>query len=184
MGAENDERHQGDAGRPSEQSRRPVAVLTCGPAGAGKTTYAQQLERQGYVRLSHDVEVRRRFGRYGADIPAERFEEYNDAVRPLVKERLAELLRQGRNVVVDLSFWRRADRDAYKAIVEAAGGRWRLVYFDVPPEELRRRLRARRARDDADAFPVSDELLARFLAGFEVPRGEGEEVVVVRDEAP
>lgn len=156
---------------------RPVAVLTCGPAGAGKTTYAQGLERQGYVRLSHDVEVRRRFGRYGHDIPFERFEEYNDAVRPLVKRRLTELLRQGRDVVVDLSFWRRADRDEYKAIVEAAGGRWRLVYLDVPPEELRRRLRARRSRDDADAFPVPDELLERFLAGFEVPSGEGEEVV-------
>jgi predicted kinase len=105
---------------------RPVAVLTCGPAGAGKTTYAQALERQGYARLSHDVEVRRRFGRYGVDIPAERFEEFNDAVRPVVKERLADLLRQGRDIVVDLSFWRKADRDAYKAIVEAAGdgGAW------------------------------------------------------------
>lgn len=88
---------------------RPVAVLTCGPAGAGRTTCAQALERQGYVRL---------------------------------------------------------------------------VYLDVPHEVLRRRLRARRARDDADAFPVSGELLSRFLAGFEVPRGEGEEVVVVRERAP
>jgi len=173
---------RGATGRADDD--RPVAVLTCGPAGAGKTTYAQALEQQGYVRLSHDVEVRRRFGRYGVDIPAERFEEYNDAVRPVVKERLAELLRQGRDVVVDLSFWRKADRDTYKAIVEAAGGRWRLVYLDVPHEVLRRRLRARRGRDDADAFPVSDELLARFLAGFEVPRGEGEEVVVVGDGAP
>jgi len=163
--------------RESAEDARPVAVLTCGPAGAGKTTFALELERQGYVRLSHDVEVRLRFGRYGTDIPFERFEEYNDAVRPLVKERLAELLRQGRDVVVDLSFWRRADRDTYKAIVESAGGRWRLVYFDVPPAELRRRLHARRARDDADAFPVSEELLDCFLAGFEVPRGEGEEVV-------
>ena len=51
------------------------------------------------------------------------------------------------------------------------------MYLDVPPEELRRRLRARRSRDDADAFPVPDELLDRFLAGFEVPSGEGEEVV-------
>ncbi len=156
-------------------------MLTCGPAGAGKSTYARGLERQGYVRLSHDVEVRRRFGRYGVDIPVERFEEYNDAVRPLVKERLVELLREGRDVVVDLSFWRRADRDEYKALVEAGGGRWRLVYFDVPPDVLRARLDARLERDDADAFPVPPELLERFLAGFEVPSGEGEEVVRVRD---
>jgi predicted kinase len=42
-------------------------VLMCGIAGSGKTTYAQRLERDGYVRLSIDEEVWRRFGRYGLD---------------------------------------------------------------------------------------------------------------------
>ncbi|UNX55030.1 ATP-binding protein [Georgenia sp. TF02-10] len=156
---------------------RPTVVLTCGPSGSGKTTYARALERQGYVRLSLDVEVRRRFGRYGVDIPVERYAEYNAAVEPELRRRLVELVRAGRDVVVDLAFWRRADREEYKALVEAAGGRWRLVYFTIDPELLHRRTAARRARGDADAFPVTPELLDQFIATFEVPEGEGEEVI-------
>ena len=39
-------------------------------------------------------------------------------------------------------------------------------------------LAERAQRFDADAaFPITDEVLTGFLSGFEVPRGEGEEVV-------
>jgi hypothetical protein len=48
----------------------------------------------------------------------------------------------------------------------------------VPSEELRRRLAKRRERFDANAaFEVDDEMLNRFLDGFEPPRGEGETVI-------
>lgn len=157
--------------------QRPTVVMTCGPSGSGKTTFAMRLVAQGYVRLSFDEEVRRRFGRYGTDVPVERYQVLNDLVEPALRDRLVELVGQGRNVVLDVAFWRRADRDAYKALIEAAGGRWRLVYFAIDPDVLHRRVDERRARQDADAFPVTPELLERFIATFEVPRGEGEEVV-------
>jgi hypothetical protein len=37
---------------------------------------AQQLERNGYVRLSIDEEIWANQGRYGIDYPAEKYEEY------------------------------------------------------------------------------------------------------------
>lgn len=80
-------------------------------------------------------------------------------------------------MVLDLSLWRRAERDADKALVEGAGGRWRLVHLRVEPPELRWRLAERAGRHHADAAPVTDELLATYLAGFEAPDGEGEEVL-------
>jgi signal recognition particle GTPase len=45
------------SGRPTQRSSLPRVVLMCGLAGSGKTTYATQLEVQGYVRLSIDEEV-------------------------------------------------------------------------------------------------------------------------------
>jgi hypothetical protein len=40
------------------------------------------------------------------------------------------------------------------------------------------RLQKRQTRFDADAaFPIDDELLDRYIAGFEEPLGEGEQVI-------
>ena len=37
--------------------QKPLVVMMCGVAGAGKTTLAKQLEAAGYLRLSIDEEV-------------------------------------------------------------------------------------------------------------------------------
>lgn len=45
-------------------------------------------------------------------------------------------------------------------------------------EAPRRRLRIRSARFDANAaFTITEEILTRFLNGFEAPAGEGEWVI-------
>ncbi len=161
-------------------SGRAEVVLMCGVAGSGKTTCAQVLERAGYVRLSIDEEVWARFGRYGVDYDPDRYAEHSECAEATLRRQLDDLVRRGRDVVVDFSFWQRRTRDRYKKLVEAAGGRWRLVYLQVPAEVLRRRLAQRAGRFDANAaFPIDDTALRRFLGGFEVPVGEGEEVIRV-----
>jgi predicted kinase len=153
-------------------------VLICGIAGAGKTTYAKELEAQGFVRLSIDEEVWERFGRYGVDYDPSMYDKYSADAEAVLRERLTELVRSGRDVVVDYSFWERSTRDRYKRLVVEAGGCWELVYLKVSPERLRQRLAARRGRYDANAaFPITDALLERFVAGFQEPDGEGETVV-------
>ena len=159
-------------------ARQPEVVLLCGLAGSGKTRYAERLERQGYVRLSIDEELWAAFGRYGVDYPPERYGELSDVVERRQRDRLASLIASRSDVVVDNSFWKRRDRDDYKALIEAGGGRWRLVYLRVPAHELRRRLQLRSVRFDANAaFPIDDALFARYLDVFEEPVDEGEAVV-------
>jgi predicted kinase len=155
-------------------------VLTCGLPGAGKTTYAQRFERAGYVRLSIDEEVWRRFGRYGVDYESERYAELSAIAESALRGRLVMLIGQGRNVVVDFTFWQRARRERYKQLIIDAGGTWRLVYLRVDPALLRRRLAHRTGRFDANAaFPITEDILASYLASFEEPDGEGEEVIIV-----
>ncbi|MEV1201147.1 AAA family ATPase [Microbispora rosea] len=52
------------AARLQDETERRV-VMMCGVAGAGKTTYAQELEQRGYARLSIDEAVWALIGRDG-----------------------------------------------------------------------------------------------------------------------
>lgn len=80
--------------------------------------------------------------------------------------------------MIDFSFWQQRRRDEYKQLIEQYGGQWVLVYLKVEPVELRRRLRIRSARFDANAaFTITGEILTRFLNGFETPTGEGEWII-------
>lgn len=164
-------------------SLRPLpglAVLMCGVAGSGKTTFAAALEEAGFLRLSIDEEVWRRHGRYGFDYSADDYPVLLEPVRAWLRVEVAVAIRNGQAVVIDSSFWSRAHRDDFKAVVEEAGGVWRLIYLQADPDLLRRRLADRRERpDQREAVPVDDAMLARFLRSFEPPLGEGETTVKV-----
>ncbi|MGD6958295.1 AAA family ATPase [Rossellomorea aquimaris] len=155
----------------------PLVVMMCGVAGSGKTTFSQQLEKKGFVRLSIDEEIWATHGRYGIDFPMERMEKYKEEAESKLRNDLLKLIHDKQQVVIDFSFWDRARRDRYKQLIEKSGGKWELIYIKVSPDELRERLKTRNKRFDANAFPITEELLASYLNGFEIPKGEGEMVV-------
>ncbi|MET8625960.1 AAA family ATPase [Kitasatospora sp. NPDC004669] len=68
-----------------------TVLLMCGLPGAGKTTYAKELERRGYVRLSIDEVVWQRIGRPDAGRVLE-----SPTAQPRITERIAETSARGR----------------------------------------------------------------------------------------
>ncbi|MFC1416191.1 AAA family ATPase [Streptacidiphilus cavernicola] len=160
--------------------QRGTVVLMCGLPGAGKTTYARGLVRRGYARLSIDEAVWERLGRRDAGLvlEPEAYDRLKDEVRREQRQELVALMRAGRDVVVDYSFWSRAHRDDYKALVESHGCRWELVHLKADRATLERRVKARNDEDGANSVTVEEQLLNRYLAAFEEPSGEGEQVVV------
>ena len=100
-----------------------------------------------------------------------------DATGIIGRQAVPRLLQAGHDVVLDYGLWRRSDRDAYKRLVEAHGGRWRLLYLKVDPEVLRQRLAGRNRRGDANALVVTPSALEDFIARFHEPVDEGEELV-------
>lgn len=97
-----------------------------------------------------------------------------------------QLLHQGsQDIILDFSFAFQATRDTWKALVEGAGGRWVLIFIEVEPDELRRRVRARNqlaVKDGDSAYFVTEQVLESFIAGFERPVGEGEVVLRLENE--
>ena len=159
--------------------RTSTVVLMCGLPGAGKTTYARELVLRGYVRLSIDEAVWQRLGHRDAGLvlEPEAFDRLKEEVRAEQRRELVELMRAGRDVVVDYSFWSRAARDDYKALIERHGCRWELVHLKTDRATLERRLQARNGESGANSVTVDATLLNRYLAAFEEPEGEGEQVV-------
>lgn len=155
----------------------PLVVMMCGVAGSGKTTFSQQLEKQGFVRLSIDEEIWATHGRYGLDFPMGKIEEYKKEAERKLRHLLVKLIHDKEQVVIDFSFWQRAKRDQYKQLIEESGGKWKLIYLKVHPDDLRKRLKLRNKRFDANAFPINEEILNSYLLGFETPKGEGEIVI-------
>jgi predicted kinase len=81
--------------------------------------------------------------------------------------------------VVDYSFWSRAQRDDYRALGRAHGAAVEVVvYLDTAEPVVRRRLAARRG-SHADDFIVEARLLEQYVAGFEAPGPDEEDVTVV-----
>lgn len=143
---------------------RPTVVLTCGKAGTGKTTFARQLEASGFERLSVDEEIRRRL-ESGVLTPDADVHLVSISIEEDIRARLVDLVRQGRDVVVDFSFFRRSSRDAYRKLVNEAGGAVELVYFEQPVHH----------RDDRRQHGTS---LDDYIPDFEPP-GDDEHPIVI-----
>jgi predicted kinase len=135
----------------------------CGPAGSGKSTVARQYERQGMTRLSVDQEAWSR-GITTMPLPPPVHREIVHALRA----RLVDLVRAGSDVVLDLSFWSRAMRDEYRALLRPLGVVPETVYLATDRAIVLARVSGRAARD-GDDFRLSPELAASYFDHFEVP---------------
>ncbi|KAB8215698.1 P-loop containing nucleoside triphosphate hydrolase protein [Aspergillus novoparasiticus] len=162
---------------------RPVVLMTCGIAGSGKSTLAHSIVSAypSFRRLSIDSYIYSHHGLWNIDYPREQYEAYQLEAEEALRAELNSALTGGQvDLVLDFSFAYREVREEWKRLIEGSGGRWVLVFLDVDAAELRRRVQARNEKVDKDgdsAFYVTEEILERYLSGFERPDGEGELVL-------
>ncbi len=143
-------------------------VLMCGVSGSGKTFYARKLETEGYVRLSPDELVWRRYGREVSEMPPDRQRSLFADAQEEVAQKLLEHISLGHKVVVDSTLCRRAKRDHLRAICRERGVEPSLVYMKASLPVLRGRLSLRRGTG-ADDQIVADDLLMTYFSNFQTP---------------
>jgi predicted kinase len=142
---------------------RPTLFLTVGLPGTGKTTAARRIEvEHRALRLTKDEWVK---ALYGPENPS--------SAQSVIEGRLIEIglraLELGTSVVIDYGLWSRDERSALRQAAADLGARVELRYFELASAEQRRRRDRRQAEAPHTTWPMSDEELARWAAGFDVP---------------
>jgi predicted kinase len=147
----------------------PKLILVCGTPFAGKSTLARRLaDRFGYPEIDVDATKAGLFGEGVADDALDRSDwerVYRESDR-----RIADHLAAGRSVVDASRSFRKAERDAARAICRVHGANLVTVHVDTPEDIVRQRLLAnRRSRERRD---LTDEGFAVILAGWEPPTAD------------
>lgn len=155
---------------------RAQVLLLCGLSCSGKSTFAARLAEQGWEWLSIDRDAWAA-GHHEQPLPAA----VQRDLKITHKRRLREAVAAGRNVVLDYALPSRSRRDEYRALAREAGADVRVLFFDVPAEELHRRLAARNAAGPGPhRVPVDTRQLDRWIASFERPGADETDVEVLR----
>ena len=98
---------------------------------------------------------------------------FDDEFRHKLHVRLFEhgitLLQLGQSIILEDLLCRRDERDRHRAVAHELGAAIEIHYFDVPFDELWRRLETRNATGACDTVPITKELLNECLPRFQRP---------------
>lgn len=141
--------------------------LMVGLPGSGKTTRAKEMEEASpAVRLTPDEWHLRLFGQ---DLEHPQHDMRHDAIEALLWELAERILVQGVDVILDFGFWSKSERDNFRRRAAQLGATTIVHYLPTRIEEILGRLAARNA---ADAFRISDEMILKWSQMFEPPEDD------------
>lgn len=152
----------------------PTAHLLCGYIGSGKTTFARQLENDtGAARFTHDEWV---VERYGHNPPADKFKEYSDHVSSLIWTDALAALSEGRDIVLDFGFWKRAERDEARQKLAAYDVKLYCVVCDL--DTAWARVETRNKNLGSNYLLIERHTFEALLQQVE-PLGADEDIIIV-----
>jgi predicted kinase len=149
---------------------KPTVYLMLGLPGSGKTTFSKELAQTMQLpRFSLDEE----YARLGGDLTSHHWNmEIEATANEHIKTRIKELIQENKSAILDFCPWRREERIAYRQFIESYGAISHVYYFDVPLDELGRRLAARNNNSLSDTHIVTPDMLEAFTLRFDPPMNE------------
>lgn len=145
----------------------------CGLPGSGKTTLARKLANEiPAIRLCTDE------WQAALKIDLKEGDYYSEMFHDLLEDQLwvfgQELIRFGQSIIFEKGLWRRSERDDKRREARELDVDIELHFFDVPVDELTRRLQNRNAEGRSDAFNITREQVQEYFTKFFQPPDEAE----------
>lgn len=120
------------------KERKQILYIIQGFIGAGKTTFSKKLSRDtGAIRLNADEWVVEHFSESEYNLDWNTC--FDKAVSTLWGE-AEKYLRAGQDVIFDMGFWKKQDRDFARDFAGRLGAECKHYYLYVPDEILKQRI--------------------------------------------
>jgi predicted kinase len=159
--------------------------------GSGKTTFVKgfQVAHPGFHRLSVDEIIYQNHGIYGVDYEASSvlYEQYQVEADEIYLSTFRTLLAEKKDIILERSFYAKADRDEFRRIAEKAGAEVVLIFLKADGEQGKNVLwericrRSEGVKTANSALDIDRGTFEGYWNGFEGPIDEGEIVIEVRE---
>ena len=145
---------------------RPRLVVITGLPGSGKTTLATALARSmDAARMCpDDWMMAAGIDLWDADL--------RDRIERFQLEIAIDLLRRGRNVIIEWGVWTRAERDELRDAARSVGAFVELRHLSAPVEELWLRIGARDREGKWGSRSINREELEEWMTRYEAPTAD------------
>ena len=150
-------------------------ILVCGPTGAGKTTYSLSLSKEvEAIRFSIDPWMQTLFSKDMTSLDYSWMIERVNRCYEQIWQVSEQILTINGNVVLDLGFTTKSQRDIFSERAKELGIDSEIHYLDASKDVRRKRIEKRNIEKDPNvyAFEVTDVMFNFMEPKFEVPNQE------------
>jgi predicted kinase len=150
-------------------------ILVCGPTGVGKTTYSVSLSKEiGAIRFSIDPWMQTLFSKDMTALDYSWMIERVNRCYEQIWQVSEQIIVLNGNVVLDLGFTTKAQRDQFSNRAKKLGLNPEIHYLDAPKEIRKQRVNKRNVEKDPTvyAFEVTDMMFNFMEPKFEIPDHE------------
>ena len=148
-------------------------ILVCGPTGAGKTTYSLAISQEtNAIRFSIDPWMQTLFSKDMGSLDYSWMIERVNRCYEQIWEVTEQILDREGNVVLDLGFTTKEQRDLFSRRATEVGINAEIHYLDAPKDIRKKRVEKRNVEKDPAvySFEVTETMFNFMEPRFEVPR--------------